>query len=140
MTNVLHMLLGAMLVALGVVAAAAADRIRGLRVSRDARDPAPRERGGRAASVPPPMPRTIQVTEVPEFRAAPAKPSRAPRAESPKVAGSDGGDDVIAALVGAGYKKPIATEATWACGAGERASVETWVASALRKAGKSVRS
>jgi hypothetical protein len=129
--NALSMLFGAALVALGVLAAALADRVRGLHISRDARE-ALRERGGRAASVPPPLPRAIPVTEVPEFRAAPARPSRAPR-ESPKVAGSDGGDDVIAALVAAGYKKPIAAEATWACGAGERASIEGWTAAALRR-------
>ena len=37
------------------------------------------------------------------------------------------------ALVAAGYKKPVATEATWACGAGERASIEGWTAAALRR-------
>jgi hypothetical protein len=127
MQNTLYMLLGAALVALGVLAAALADRIRGLRVSRET---APRERASRATSVPAQQERqAIPVVELP--RATMPKQPKAPRTE-PKVA-NDGGDDVIAALVAAGYKKPTATEATWACSAGERATVEGWTASALRR-------
>ena len=48
MTDVLHMLFGAALVAIGVLAAALADRIRGIRISRDAREPRP----SRAQSAP----------------------------------------------------------------------------------------
>ena len=127
MLNTLSMLLGAALVALGVLAAALADRIRGLRVSR--RDAEPRERATRAPSVPaPPVPMHAARTTIPVVEAA--EPPKQPKA--PKIA-NDGGDDVIAALVAAGYKKPIATEATWACSAAERATVEGWTASALRK-------
>lgn len=126
-TSILYMLLGAMLVAIGVLAAALADRIRGLRIAREA---APRER----ASRPQFAPAVIPVVEAAELlRATPAKP-RAPRA-APKVqTGTDGADDVIAALVGSGYKKPIATEAAWACSSAERASVESWTLAALRRA------
>jgi hypothetical protein len=122
----LHMLLGAALVALGVIAAALADRIRGLKATRDVM---PRERTVRVAAP------AIQVMEVvSEMPRQAARPPRVPRVE-PKAAskGQDGGDDVIAALVAAGYKKPVATEATWACGAGERASIEGWTAAALRR-------
>ena len=128
-TAILNALFGAGLVALGVLAAALADRIRGLRISRDAA--ASRERASRAPSVPAqPARGAIPVIEAAELRPMPKHP-KMPRAE-PKVT-ADGGDDVIAALVASGYKKPVATEATWACSAAERATVETWVASALRR-------
>ena len=130
MPNVLSMLLGAALVAIGVLAAALADRIRGLRVSRDA--VAPRDRPSRVQSVHAAIPVVDSVELLRVTPAAPAKPPRAPRAEA-KVQSADGAEDVIAALIGAGYKKPTATEATWACSPAERATVESWVASALRR-------
>jgi hypothetical protein len=130
-TAALNILFGAALVAIGVLAAALADRIRGLRISRDA---ATRERASRPAAPAPAQPArsSIPVVEHAELRSTPAKPLRAPRAES-KVASPEGGEDVIAALVAAGYKKPVATEAAWACSAAERATVESWTASALRR-------
>ena len=132
--NALSMLFGAALVALGVLAAALADRIRGLRVSR--RDAEPRERAARALSVPaqgrPPVPMHAAHTAIPVIEMSPKQP-RVPRPEPKVTASAEGGDDVIAALVAAGYKKPIATEATWACSAAERATVEGWTASALRR-------
>lgn len=123
LSNVLPMLLGAALVAIGVLAAALADRIRGIHNIRTAC--APRT--------------TIEVVE-PEA-AKPAKPERTraprdywPEAQKPKAqAQDDGANDVIAALVGAGYKKPIATEATWACTQTERATIEDWTRAALRR-------
>jgi hypothetical protein len=119
--NALSMLFGAALVALGVLAAALADRIRGLRVTR--RDAEPRERARREPSVP--IQQAIPVVET-------VKQPRAPRVE-PKVARDEGGDDVIAALVASGFKKPVATEAAWACSAAERTTVEVWTACALRR-------
>jgi len=74
------MLLGAALVAGGVLASALADRVRGLRVSRDA---APRDRASRAQAAPSPV---ISVVEAAE---APVKPARV-RAE-PKSAAPKGG-------------------------------------------------
>jgi len=126
LNSVLMMLLGAALVAVGVLANALADRIRGLKIAREA---APRERASRVQSAP----AIIPVIEPELVRPAPAKPPRAPRIEPKPTAMTEGGEDVIAALVAAGYKKPIATEATWACGAGERASIEGWTAAALRR-------
>jgi len=129
MTNVLYMLLGAALVAIGVLATALADRIRGLRVSREReRENAPRERASRAQVASPIIP-VVEPAELLRSSPPPAKPQR--RVE-PKPS-ADGGDDVIAALVAAGYKKPIATEATWACIAAERATVEGWTAAAFRR-------
>lgn len=110
LSNVLNILLGAALVSVGVLVAALAERLRGSRAAREA------VRASRAQ----PAPRVISVVE----------PSRAARAEP------SGGDDVIAALVAAGYKKATATEATWACSAAERATVESWTASALRRSAR----
>jgi hypothetical protein len=131
LNNILFMLLGAALVAVGVLSSALADRIRGIKLVREVQS---RERASRAQSVAAAIP-VVAPAEL--LRAAPpfaaAKPPRVPRAESKPVAATDGGEDVIAALIGAGYKKPIATEATWACTAVERATVESWTASALRR-------
>ena len=128
MQNMLWMLLGAAFVSIGVLASALGDRIRGLRIARDGRDHAPRERTSRATSMPVAPAPVIPVMEV---RSAPPKPPRVPRVEPKATGTTDGGDDVIAALVGAGYKKPVATEAVWACGPAERASIERWTRAAL---------
>lgn len=120
------MLLGAAFVSIGVLASALADRIRGLRVSREGY--APRERANRVTSMPVAPAPVIPVMEV---RSAPPKPPRVPRVEPKATGTTDGGDDVIAALVAAGYKKPVATEAVWACGPAERASIERWTRAAL---------
>ena len=125
LSNVLFMLLGAGLLALGVIAAAIADRIRGLRAARET---APRERASRAQSAP----AVISVVETADLRSTPVtKTVRAVRAE-PKI-NTEGGDDVIAALVAAGYKKSIASDATWACSIIERATIENWTRSALQR-------
>ena len=136
--NALSMLFGAALVALGVLAAALADRIRGLRVTRRDAEPHERARGplvpaqSRAPVSAHAVRTAIPVVETAELlQATSPKQPKASRAE-PKVT-PDGGDDVIAALVAAGFKKPIAIEATWACSAAERATVEVWTASALRR-------
>jgi hypothetical protein len=129
LNSVLFMLLGAALVAVGVLASALADRIRGL---RSARETSPqRERPSRATSAP--ARTAIPVVELPQSTPVvpPAKPQR--RVEPKPQSSTDGADDVIAALVASGYKKPIATEATWACDAAERATVERWTAAALRR-------
>jgi hypothetical protein len=129
LSNVLFMLLGAALVAVGVLSSAIADRIRGVKITRETQ---PRERASRASSAPaivvsPPVIEYAKPIPVPT-----SKPARALRTES-KTAATDGGEDVIAALVGAGYRKPVATEATWGCTAAERATVEAWTAAALRR-------
>lgn len=134
LNSVLTMLLGAALVAVGVLASALADRIRGLKLARETRQQAlePRERAPR---VPSPAISVVEPTaEVPRTTpVAHAKTPRAARPESRPSASTEGGEEVIAALVAAGYKRPIATEATWGCTAAERATVEGWAACALRR-------
>lgn len=120
MANILYMLLGAALVAIGILATALADRIRGA-----SREIAPRKQVNRPASIP-----VIEPADLLRAMGAPAAKPRAPRESKPQA---DGADDVIAALVAAGYKKALATEAAWACSSAERATVENWTRHALRR-------
>lgn len=108
----LFALLGAALVAIGALAAALADRIRGLHVSREPlQRPAPRKT----------TPAPIEVIEPESCRTS------AERVLMSK--------DVIAALVGAGYKRSAAAAAVDACTSAERATIEDWTRAALRRAG-----
>lgn len=116
-STVLAMLFGAALVAIGVLAAALADRIRGLRSTRHV------ERNERVARAARPASTPIEVVEadlVPE----PARGSGV----------RDMAKDVVAALVASGYKKPIAAAAVDACTQAERATIERWTSAALRRA------
>jgi hypothetical protein len=114
--NVFFMLLGAGLVMTGFLGSALADRIRG--VSRPTRETARRSSPAIAAADPVLVP------------AVAPKPRRTP---APRAPSDQGGDDVIAALVAAGYKKALATEATWSCEASDRATIEAWTRAALRR-------
>jgi hypothetical protein len=144
LSNVLLMLLGAALVAIGVLASALADRVRGIVATRSSA----RELPVRVASTPavPAVP-TAPATTPRVARGSgpvpiPAKtkasmpadtvyvPDRGPLARD----GQELANDVIAALVGFGYKKAAATAATWACPATDRATIELWTAAALRRA------
>jgi hypothetical protein len=131
---VLNMLLGAALVALGVLVTALADRVRGQRALRET---VLRESVPRGKSTPTNI---IQGVEyVARHRPTPAAPTK----ESPTSAvqprsRADGGEDVVAALVAAGYKRQIAAEAAWACGATERATAEDWTRAALRRCARGV--
>jgi hypothetical protein len=116
LSNVLNILLGAALVAVGVLVAALAERIRGARAAREVPLRASRVQA----------PATTRAAVIPVVEPAPA------RAQKPS-APAGGGEDVIAALVAAGYKKPTATEAAWACGDAERETIEGWTAAALRR-------
>lgn len=104
MNDVLCMFLGALLVSIGVLASAVADRIRQLRIDR----------------TPAREPREI----VRQIRA----PRAAVEPEPPP-----GADDVIAALVGAGYKKATAAQAAAACTMREQMTPESWLTAALRR-------
>jgi hypothetical protein len=118
MNDVAHVLLGAALVAIGILAAALADRIRGLHVTRER---------FRAAG---PPPTSMDVID-PVLVAIPkSERARAPRSQS--KAQQTTADDVVAALVAAGYKKQVAAQAVCACTAAERATIEDWTRSALR--------
>jgi len=128
MPNILSMLLGAALVALGVLAAALADRIRGIRAREIA---APRRASVQATS------RVIEPAEV--LVEAPAITRRQARGSKTQDAAQrlDGmAGDVVAALVAAGYRKSVAAEAVEGCGATERATIEGWTTAALRRCTK----
>jgi hypothetical protein len=120
LNDLLHVLVGALLVAIGILAAALADRIRGLRVSPRAAE-APQRRAAEPLRV---------VTTAELVQEAPAAAKRSGR---PDPRAAQGADDVISALVAAGYKKVVATEAVWSCGRGERETVEGWTTAALRR-------
>ena len=116
------MLLGAALVVIGVLATALADRIRGLHVARKT------------------IPQEQSVLEVvTPIRTGPAKPRATPpetKAQSWPRDTVDLPTDmqvVVTALICAGYKKQIATEAACACSENERVTVEDWTRSALRR-------
>jgi Holliday junction resolvasome RuvABC DNA-binding subunit len=103
MTDVLPMLLGALLVSIGVLASAVADRIRQLRSTTTLRS----------------EPRAQRVALAP--------------APAPVSAESEDSGDVLAALVAAGYKKAVAARAVAACTSREQATPESWTAAALRR-------
>lgn len=132
MNDVLPMLIGAALVSTGVLASALADRIRGLRASTPARREArePREVPALRESMEP-------VARV-ESRAKGLttdgwKPVGTPAHGVVATVVATGSDDIIAALVGSGYKKALATKAVAACTAQEQASPGIWIAAALRR-------
>jgi hypothetical protein len=102
MTDVLHMFLGALLVSIGMLASAVADRIRQLR-STTLRSSEREPRAPRIAPTPTPAPAL------------------------------DDSNDVVAALVAAGYKKVVAAQAVAACTSREQATPESWTAAALRR-------
>jgi len=148
LNSVLTMLLGAALIAIGVLASALADRIRN-------REAPPRDRVSRVSrvqsaqtAIPVAAPTALHPTAIsgaaptplhsaaisgPAPTALHPTPSATVRPSRSSRPVAEGGEDVVAALVAAGYKKAIATEATWACSVAERGTLEGWTASALRR-------
>lgn len=115
MNDALHMLIGAGLVVIGVLASALADRIRG-------------DRARRGTSAEGAAKRAITPPKLPEVRA-----------EMPVIAtvvrkAAEAREEVVSALTGAGYKKGDAARAVDACSMAERESLEAWTRSALRRA------
>jgi hypothetical protein len=131
------MLLGGLLVALGVVAGAVADRIRAGRHRVPAVAPARARvaRGTRADT-------RVGVGVGPATAAwvVPGEPSndehRDRLYENPNLIERQKliGSDVVTALTTAGYKRGLAKEATWGCSKTERASLEDWTRAALQRA------
>lgn len=107
MNDLAHILLGAALVWLGVIAGALADRIRSIsrKTSTERAERTPRSRATAPA-------RGVPVTSAHESMAR----------------------DVTAALVTAGYDKAIAASAVAACAGSETATIEGWTRAALRRA------
>lgn len=156
LSDIPSILFGAVLVSVGFLVAALAERIRGARgvlklterddimIERPSRPRAPRETDTRQFQE---MPYTPAFAQVP--RAEPKSPatraetknttiraeakSQATRAETTPSSDPGPGSEVITALMTAGYKRNVATTATWACAAAERATIEGWVAAALRR-------
>lgn len=104
MNDVAHLALGGALVMVGVVAAAIAERIRGVRPTRDS---APR---GVATTIP-----------------------KAVATRDTSIASDDAQQEVIGALVSAGYPKRVATAAASRCTPEQRTTTETWMRAALRR-------
>ena len=107
MIEIANVLLGAALVAIGVLAAAIADRIRGLHRTRE---------------------------RVSRHLAGSSSKPRAPRCDTTTTA-DDASDAVIGALITAGYPKRVAVAATAGCAPDQRATIESWTRGALRRAG-----
>lgn len=124
------MLLGASLVTIGVLVAALADRIRCLRVSREMAT-IQGEGCGQPTITPLEGGGSSQVSRARVPRSTPAASATVqPNMDSP--------EDVIAALVAAGYKRQIAAEAAIACSGSERATIEDWTRAALRRLARGV--
>jgi hypothetical protein len=131
------MLLGGLLVALGVVAGAVADRIRAGRHRVPAVTPARARvaRGTRADTTV-----GVGVGTATAAWVVPGEPSNDERRdrlyENPNLIERQKliGSDVVTALTTAGYKRGLAKEATWGCGKAERASLEDWTRAALQRA------
>ena len=114
------MLLGALLVVVGVLASALADRIRGRRVERV---------GPRARVADRPPGRVERVG--PRARVADRPPGRDRFAQA-SDADKKRGDQVALALMRSGWRPTIAKSATWLCGQSERLTLETWTRAALK--------
>lgn len=112
MNDLAHMLLGAALVALGVLAAGIADRIRGIKLTRE-RASSSQER------------RRPPIDELEKTEAREANHTDATKAMA---------RDVIRALTTAGYHKSVAAEATWSCDGAARGTLESWTRAALGRA------
>lgn len=103
MDDVTHLLLGGALVVVGVVAAALADRIRGVRSTRES------------------LPRAAATT-----RSKPLTPRHTSIAVNNAAQ-----EDVIGALVTAGFPKRAAAAATARCAPEQRTTPEAWTRAAL---------
>lgn len=116
MNDITHTLLGALLVVIGVVAAAVADRIRGIRATRD-----------RAAFTP----RETSETKRPSRELAKLAHDAATGGMA-RNAMAAMASDVKLALVTMGYPKAVSGEAVEACHASECSTMESWTRAALR--------
>lgn len=103
MNDILHMLFGAALVALGVLAGATADRIRGLRAQRRIEASVPRERRRTPEAIPATSAQTAMAREV------------------------------ALALATMGFTKAVAMEAVAACKSCETSTHESWLRAALKR-------
>lgn len=141
MTEFVHVLLGAALVTIGILAAAIADRIRGVRgtsvyTATQPRSAVPVHAAVRVTA--PAKPRRARAS-VPRTSSSPSSAERTVSTDAVDANGhSTTADEVIAALVAFGHPKPLATEAVRGCGQTERETVESWTLAALRRCARGV--
>jgi hypothetical protein len=136
----LHMLLGAGLVAFGVLAGATADRLRSFRGrERPASKLAPVAAPVAAMSMGEwelvsrrDVPKGAKVERAASVPAAPA-PATKPTPARVDEGANAMAKDVTGALASAGYPKKLAADAVAACAAAERVSLEAWTRAALRR-------
>jgi len=132
-TTVCQILLGSLLVVVGMIGSAIADRIRGIIRRREpvvqSEPLASRQRNRR---IPRPFVPGSPIASAPPIPGA-AAPQVMALVKSKKGPDEIMADDVLAALVAAGYTKRIAETAVRACVGDERATTETWVRAALRR-------
>jgi hypothetical protein len=137
MTDVVHVLLGAALVAIGILAAAIADRIRGVRLMRGTSGAATQPRSAVPVHTAVPGTRSVKPrgarASVPRTSSSPSSDRSVSGDAADANCHAAVADEVIAALVASGHPKPLATEAVWGCGQPERESVESWTLAALRR-------
>lgn len=141
--NFAFMLLGAFLLAGGVLVAALADRVRAILAQRsDRRDQAsraPRQTETRASRERREIAPSDTIFVPDEDPVATRRSDRLPRAKAPPI--DDGMEaDVVNALVAAGYNKRVARSAVQACAASERGSLSDWTRAALRRSREEVAS
>lgn len=140
LADVGFMLLGALLLAGGVLVASLADRIRGLRALRREQRQTPREYRQAAT----PKMTTIDPSDtifVPdEDPAATRRGDRPLPNNKPAPINTGMAGDVVNALVAAGYHKRTATSAVQACDMSERGSLADWTRAALRRSHEAVAS
>lgn len=141
LANVGFMLLGALLLAGGVLVSSLADRIRGLRAQhRDQQQ----SRAPRKAAAPKAVPSDYDPSDtifVPDEDPAATRRGDRPLSRA-KIAPVDTGmaADVVNALVAAGYNKRVAASAAAACDVSERGSLADWTRAALRRSHEGVAS
>lgn len=128
MQSATSMLLGAALVAVGVLVSALADRIRGIRADRrEQSSRAPRASSTRAPATPAQWHDgySAQHDNIPV-----ATPMAPKMADDPRM------DDVVSALVDAGFKRPAAAKAAASVDMIDRSDLATWMQAAFRQAGR----
>ncbi len=141
LANLGFLLLGALLLAGGVLVASLADRIRNLLAERGDQRQIAREPYQQVVVVPR-APKAFSPSDtifVPdEDPAITRRGDRVLPKTKPAVADAGMAADVINALMAAGYNKRAATGAVQACVAAERGSLADWTRAALRRSREEV--
>jgi hypothetical protein len=125
MNDLIHIMLGAALVSVGVLSAALADRIRGIRFTRERpsrdrdREQHDREQRQNADNV-----RQLRSSKR-SLQSVPTVPTTSAHLAMAR--------DVTAALIKSGYSKTEAAKAVAGCGGNECSTLESWIRAALKQ-------